>query len=1041
MYDLCNLNSKQKNIYNDFLLNICSGKILKLTYNEDNLRNLFEQELNKLLRDLNFIDTGYEFFRHETSMQKGRNDFQYGNTIIEYKKYGLLSSEKECKEGINQIKNYILEPRFKGYKIFGFLFDGTKIYICEKDETDKIISYKEECENLKPDNVDKFIKTIFGSGIQTISPDNLKIDFGIIDKNDNIIQNSDVISLVRYFFHLLNNKHNKRTDLLFKEWEKLFRLAENDNGKHQDIKDRRKAFSEIFDEEIDGINEYKALFALHTTLSLIIKLLIVRIINDMKENRFKDDLDKYYKNIDIKIIKNFFEKIEDGQFFIRIGIINLTDNDFFSWYIKETWNNTFVKFLQKIVFKICQYQDINITQNNIARDLFKSLYLKFIPKCVRHSFGEYYTPYWLAERTFLSATEKEKNYSDKSYIDPNCGSGTFLTVFLNYKHKNLKEKIDFEDYCSKIVGIDINPIAVLMAKTNIFIQSVKYCNFDISKKYEIPVYLCDSLYVPQNINIGNIECYDYELYTTGLQPLDKNSINIILPKSLVNKNNFISIIYDIEKAIIEKDREKALYIFESNCQDIKMDKILKNKIEVLINDLIKFENEKLNSIWLKIFSNYFKVATFTNFDYIIGNPAWVKWSALPEIYRENVKSKIRLDGLFSKDKNTGGNSLNICALIANKCCERWLGSNSRFSFIMPRAILFNKSFEGFRNLIINKNEQLYFDEILDFSKSGEIFDGVGLDFCCYTISRVPIKFNFLNIIEYNKKTSIDLTQDLDWYGVKEYLSYTKKLALPLKNENSENNNYLIVKELEEAKRLKKFIGKCHYKFRSGAGVKYPLRLQFIEQKNEQLGIFHPYIKVGNKCKVDRHNKICLELKYIKPLITAPMLENNGVKWENDYCICLYEFGTKKPIREEELQRKAPYIKNWLEINYDILSHSSSYNKRIQNNKEYYAILRMGFYVWADNFVCIRDNTKLAPNYISFIQTHWGDKKTPIFEGHINYISEHTVGKQDFITYDEAHYILNILKNKDNQNIILNSQDKRSISGRIPIDIPLFDNHD
>ena len=69
MYDLYNLNNKQKSIYNDFLLNICSGKILKLADNEYNLRNLFEQELNKLLRDLNFIDTGYEFFRHETSMQ------------------------------------------------------------------------------------------------------------------------------------------------------------------------------------------------------------------------------------------------------------------------------------------------------------------------------------------------------------------------------------------------------------------------------------------------------------------------------------------------------------------------------------------------------------------------------------------------------------------------------------------------------------------------------------------------------------------------------------------------------------------------------------------------------------------------------------------------------------------------------------------------------------------------------------------------------------------------------------------------------------
>ncbi|MGN8507051.1 hypothetical protein ACR9MS_00695 [Helicobacter pylori] len=42
-----------------------------------------------------------------------------------------------------------------------------------------------------------------------------------------------------------------------------------------------------------------------------------------------------------------------------------------------------------------------------------------------------------------------------------------------------------------------------------------------------------------------------------------------------------------------------------------------------------------------------------------------------------------------------------------------------------------------------------------------------------------------------------------------------------------------------------------------------------------------------------------------------------------------------------------------------------------------------------------------------------------------------------ITQDEALYILEKLLDKDNQEIILKSQDSRSISSRLPIEIPLF----
>ncbi len=115
---------------------------------------------------------------------------------------------------------------------------------------------------------------------------------------------------------------------------------------------------------------------------------------------------------------------------------------------------------------------------------------------------------------------------------------------------------------------------------------------------------------------------------------------------------------------------------------------------------------------------------------------------------------------------------------------------------------------------------------------------------------------------------------------------------------------------------------------------------------------------------------------------------------------------------------------------------------MQNLKENYGILRIGSYVYANHFVCIRDNTKLAPCYISLINTHWGKAMTPLFDNHISYISERPiVNYKDIrsvpITQDEALYILEKLLDKDNQEIILKSQDSRSISSRLPIEIPLF----
>ncbi len=471
---------------------------------------------------------------------------------------------------------------------------------------------------------------------------------------------------------------------------------------------------------------------------------------------------------------------------------------------------------------------------------------------------------------------------------------------------------------------------------------------------------------------------------------------------------------------------------------------MNNRISKILDNLIQFEEKGLNSIWLKVFSNYFKVAIYEKFDFIIGNPAWVQWSVLPETYRNNVKDNIRLEGLFSSDKNVGGNNLNICALIANKSIERWLKDDGAFCFLMPRSILFNKSFEGFRNLKINLTEPIYFNEILDFSNAGEIFEGVGLAFCAFKITKEPLKNkDVVPISDYERLPNQKLNPNSNWNDAKKSFKVNEKFALALKTEN--NNNFLVTDNLQRAFFLKTKIGICAYKFRKGVNAPYFMRLKFIDfYQTPHLGVFHPYTKTNNRLKVDTSKKIILELDFIKPFITAPMLqEDKTLKWDNSYVIFPYFSNAKQPIPKEELKKIAPYIYHYLNSIDKHLNKGSNFNSRVQNLKENYGILRIGSYVYWDHFVCIRDNSKLSPCYISAIETHWNTATTPLFDSHISYVSERPVKltpqeKYEPITQEEALYILEKLSDKDNQEIILGSQDERSISSRFPIKIPLYE---
>lgn len=94
-------------------------------------------------------------------------------------------------------------------------------------------------------------------------------------------------------------------------------------------------------------------------------------------------------------------------------------------------------------------------------DALKGLYHDLFPRKIRYKLGEYYTPDWLVTH-ILNTVDFQPG---QRMLDPTCGSGTFLALALHM----LPDTMSQQDRLNSIAGVDIQPLAVLAAQTNIIL--------------------------------------------------------------------------------------------------------------------------------------------------------------------------------------------------------------------------------------------------------------------------------------------------------------------------------------------------------------------------------------------------------------------------------------------------------------------------------------------------------------------------------------------------------------------------------------------
>ena len=349
--------------------------------------------------------------------------------------------------------------------------------------------------------------------------------------------------------------------------------------------------------------------------------------------------------------------------------------------------------------------------------------MAIMPISVRHSLGEYYTPKWLARKVIQDGLRHlEIDYHKHvRVLDTAAGSGTFPQNIiadkkLHYKSEDSSVALNY--ILNEVALIDANILAVILARINYFISISDLISED--QEIYIPAYIGDSTVSNQDkvsndgkYYVQKIEC------STGI-------IEINMPiKALHDRNKFLSVMKDIE-AYAQNDK---LDDISSKLQEICE---YEQDVEGIKQSFLELNKDgNVNPILINSLIDYFLLCSMGKFDLIVGNPPWVDWKNLPSVHREKIKEACISRELFSGDGRTGGINLNVCALLSSISAENWLAPHGVMAVLMPQSILFQQSYEGYRNLKLGNGGKLYFQEIVDWESSGHPFSPVQQLFVTY----------------------------------------------------------------------------------------------------------------------------------------------------------------------------------------------------------------------------------------------------------------------------------------------------------------------
>ena len=954
------------------------------------ITRFIDDVVNKLKLQINL--------REEYILLEGRADAVYNRLVLDYKAPGILRENNSYKSNtdiIEQVKDYIggivRSERHKPERVAGVVLDGNYFIFLRTKEggwhTDPPIKVNEY-------STEYFLKLLASLSTElALIPENLVRDFG-----ENTPVSRKAVSSI---YKALNNTRDPKVNKLFEQWSLQFGEV-CDYEKASSLK--VDSFARKFGITDKNVEPFTFFFCLHTYYATFIKLLAVQVVHYYIMPKLGTDI-KQATSFDSQQLRDYLEKMEGGGIFKEIGIANFLEGDFFRWYL-DIWDDSIYEAVREIVNALSNYSLVTLDVDpESTRDLLKKLYQQLMPGELRHSLGEYYTPDWLAERLLVMLCGErryQKNVADvipdKRLLDPACGSGTFLVIAIKrireYAADNmLPESQVLDKVLSNVVGFDLNPLAVISARTN-YLLALGGLLQHRRGNIDIPVYLCDSVMTPQE---------GRDLFEQGILRFNTAVGPFSLPKSLIAAN-LIDILSNLLEESVKLQLDNKQFV-KKLCQNTPLmpDQDTKD-IEVvtdLYEKLLSLEKQGINGIWARIIKNAFAPLYAKEFDYIAGNPPWVNWESLPGNYRQSTKRLWEEHGLFphhGMDTILGKGKKDISMLMTYVSMDKYLKNGGKLGFVITQSVFKTSGAgQGFRRFRLGNSEDIQVQHVDDMVEL-KPFEGASNRTSVVILQKGrPTKYPMPSYL-YWKKTakgkSISMNSSLD--DVLQMTERKQFVAEPV-DEKDKTSPWLTGK-LKAIKAVRKVLGQSDYVAHAGSytgGANAVYWVNIIDERPDGLVVVDN-ITAGAKVKVESIQMA------IEPDLLYPLLRGRDVRrWRAvPSANILIVQDPKKRCGIDEAQMKTDYPKTYLYLKRfeGVLRERKSrgVTDMIEKGAPFYTMFAIGEYTLAPYKVVWREVAIEADAAIIEIT---GGKVI---------IPDHTLIMLECANKEEAHYVCSVI---------------------------------
>ena len=678
--------------------------LLREAKTEEDLRIGFEKLLEPIRSELNLKSTP----KYEKSVYSGRSDAVHGQVIIEYEPPKSFSSKKNINHAYEQLVNYLSDEakETKLTQLVGIGFDGEQIFFVQyQDKNGKEIAkakfFIRGPYDFTPESARTFLIHLRALSRLPLTAENLAQKFGPQSE----LAQKMVSSLANALEYWVNQTH---IYTFFNEWKRLFGIVYGEQFTSGYQEKEAEKLSKLY--KVGKETEFQELlFSIHTYFAFLMKLIAAEILT-LRETSFSSSLASELAHISEDELKSNLSDIENGGIYAQKGITNFLEGDFFRWYLDAFESPELKDAIREIARCLSEFEPATSTLDPVStRDLLKKLYQYLVPQEVRHRLGEYYTPDWLAE-LLLNEVGYDGN-TLKRFLDPACGSGTFLVLAIQraIKHGREKEKISDLEIAKRIVaniwGFDLNPLAVIAARTNYLFALGDLVNE--LERVEIPIYLCDSVLWPEQIGGQLI------LGLEGDVRKIKTSVKeFFVPRIWTDefKWRMGEAAEIIERDVkLQVDSEIALKHFK----DVGLAfRGCENEVKNFYSQILDLEKERKNGIWARFLKNFSApiVAGREKYDFVVGNPPWIMWQYLSIEYRKATQNLWENYGLtkIGQVRNVlirGRRDFSMLFVYAS--ADYYLKDGAKLGFLITQEVFKSKGAgEGFRRFQLGEGKYL-----------------------------------------------------------------------------------------------------------------------------------------------------------------------------------------------------------------------------------------------------------------------------------------------------------------------------------------------